>query len=118
MAVGCIPQRRDVVAVQRRATATAERVDLRKRHKSAIDMASASGSFTTGLVEALSSQSSASRMRRMKYRSTNTQTNYSGNGLPPRHIFSRHPKRKLHEVHYARHVVIASGRLVPSSFGM
>jgi hypothetical protein len=40
------------------------------------------------------------------------------NGLQTRAIFTRHPKRELHEVHYARCIAIASGRCRPSAFGM
>ena len=40
------------------------------------------------------------------------------NGLQTRAIFTRHPKRELHEVHYARLVGIPSGRRPPDAFGI
>ena len=49
-------------------------------------------------------RASANQMRPKRYRSTKSPTSYSENGSRARHIFTRHPKLKLHEVHYARHV--------------
>src|SRR5271165_936086 len=59
-------------------------------------------------------------MRPTRYRSTKRLTSCSGNGLPTRHIFTHHPKRKLHEVHNACHVGIPNGRVsvLLSPFGM
>src|SRR5215469_18298013 len=86
--------------------------------KSATDMASASGSSTTGLLVASLPHASANRMRHTRYRSTKKPTSCFGSGLSTQRIFIRHPKHKLHEVHYARHVGTASGRCRPSGFGI
>ena len=39
-------------------------------------------------------------------------------GSQARLIFTHHPQRKLHEVHYARCVAMPSGRCLPSGFGI
>ena len=81
-------------------------------------MASAFGSFTIGSVVASSLRSNASRMPHTLYQSTTSRTSSSENGLSIRYIYTHHPKRKLHEVRYARHVGMPSGRRPPSAFGM
>ena len=42
----------------------------------------------------------------------------SENGSPTPAISIHHPKRKLHEVHYARYVEIPNGLSLPLAFGM
>src|ERR1700674_3028037 len=86
--------------------------------RSASDMASASGSSIIGLVGASSLHNSESRTRLTRSRSAKGRTASSEKGLPIPHAFTQHPKRKLHEVHYARHVGIPSGRVRPSPLGI
>ncbi|MGY3610952.1 MULTISPECIES: zinc ribbon domain-containing protein [unclassified Bradyrhizobium] len=86
--------------------------------KCAKDMASASTSSIIGLNAASSALPSTSRMHRTRSGSTTHWINAFGDGLPTHPIFVHHPQLTPHEVHYARHVGIPSGRVLPLSFGI
>ena len=48
---------------------------------------------------------------------TNLTSSFELGSLIP-YIYARHPKRTLHEVHYACHVGMPSGRSPPPGFGI
>ena len=81
-------------------------------------MVSAFGSFTIGSAAVLSLRTSASQTHHTQYRLTTNLTSSFVLGSPVQYIYTRHPKRTLHEVHYARHVGIPSGRVRPSPLGI
>src|ERR1700756_5942734 len=70
------------------------------------DMASVSGSFTTGSNMALSRRRNENRMRHMPLQSTTLSIDACENGAPTQVISIQHPQRKLYEVHYAKGVGI------------
>src|SRR5262249_47253130 len=75
-------------------------------------------SCTTGLHVVSSLRRSGRRIRPMRSRSMTMWIGACENGLQTPAIFSRHPKRELHEVHYARRVGIPSGLCDPSALDM
>src|SRR6516164_7997444 len=82
------------------------------------DTASACGSFITGSNVVSSPRRSASGTRHMQSPSTTMWIDACENGSQARLIFTHHPQRKLHEVHYARCVAMPSGMSLPLAFGM
>src|ERR1700745_1905999 len=68
------------------------------------DTASVCTSCTTGLHVASLLRRSARRIRPMRSRSMTMWIDGCENGSQTRAIFTRHPKRELHEVHYAKGV--------------
>ena len=81
-------------------------------------MVSAFGSFTIGSAVVLSLRTSASQTHHTQYRLTTNLTSSFELGSPVQYIYTRHPKRTLHEVHYARHVEMPSGLSLPLAFGI
>src|SRR6516165_2387249 len=82
------------------------------------DMASACGLSIIGSSVALSRRHNRKQMRHMRSKSTTMLINGCENGSRIRAISTRHPQRKLCEVHYAWRVGIPSGRSLPSPFGI
>src|SRR6516165_3246795 len=75
------------------------------------DTASVCTSCTTGLHVVSSLRRSARRIRPTQSRSMTMWIDACENGSQTRAIFTRHPKRELHEVHYARCVRCVSYQL-------
>src|ERR1700747_1964483 len=69
-------------------------------------------SCTTGLHVVSSLRRSARRIRPMRSRSMTMWIDACENGLQTRAIFTRHPKRELHEVHYARCIAALEDKIV------
>src|SRR5262249_14427024 len=69
-------------------------------------------SCTTGLHVVSSLRRSARRIRPMRSRSMTMWIGVCENGLQTPAIFTRHPKRELHEVHYARCVCALEDKIV------
>src|ERR1700740_1322852 len=76
------------------------------------DTASVCMSCTTGLHVVSSLRRSARRIRPMRSRSMTMWIDACENGLQTRAIFTRHPKRELHEVHYARCIAALEDKIV------
>ena len=81
-------------------------------------MVSAFGSFTIGSAVVLSLRTSVSQTHHTRYRLTTNLTSSFELGSPLQYIYTRHPKRTLHEVHYARHVGTPNMRTPPDFFGI
>ena len=76
------------------------------------DTASVCMSCTTGLHVVSSLRRSVRRIRLMRSRSMTMWIDACGNGSQTQAIFTRHPKRQLHEVHYARCVTALEDKVV------
>ena len=76
------------------------------------------GSFTIGSAVDLSLRISASQTRRTQYRSMTNPTSSCELGSLIPYTYARHPKRTLHEVHYACHVGMPRSRVPPAGFGI
>src|ERR1700740_2057478 len=76
------------------------------------DTASVCMSLYSGLHVVSSLGRSARRIRPMRSRSMTMWIDACENGLQTRAIFTRHPKRELHEVHYARCIAALEDKIV------
>ena len=66
----------------------------------------------------LSLRTSASQTHHTQYQLTTNLTSSFELGSPVQFIYTHHPKRTLHEVHYARHVEMPNGLSLPLAFGV
>jgi cytidyltransferase-like protein len=84
------------------------------------DMASGCGSSTTGSNVALCQRRSENQMRHTPLESTTSPIDGCEIGSRTQVISTRHPQRKLYEVHYARCVGIPNGRVpvLPGPLGI
>src|SRR6516162_3780927 len=82
------------------------------------DTASAYGSSTTGLNAVSYPHKEGNPACHMPLRSPTRQIAHCGNGLQPPLACPLIPKPILREVHYEGHIATASGRCLPSAFGM
>jgi hypothetical protein len=80
-------------------------------------LASATGSSTTGSNGVSFPLCNVNQMRPTRSKSMTNWIDISKNGSPTPPTFTHHPQRNQHEVQYAVHVAIASGRC-PPGFGM